>query len=109
MYFHVVPTAPTNLRYENITSTSISLSWSAPSTFNGPNEGYQVTVTRIENSSDIETIPTQDTFINITDLEIYEEYLISVVALSDKGPGDSVDITILTDEDSELRNMHSTC
>ena len=76
-------------------------------TFNGPNEGYQVTVTRTETNSVIKTISTQDTSINITELEIYEFYNVSVVALSDKGPGDSADITILTDEDSELGNVHS--
>ena len=46
-------------------------------------------------------IPTPNTSIIVMDLETYEWYSISVVALTDKGPGDSVSITVLTDKDSK--------
>ena len=96
----LVPTAPLNLRYRNISSSSIELSWDPPNNFRGPNEGYQVMYTRVETGYTQTMSDITSTSVNITDLQIYEEYTITVVALSDKGIGEtSVPLTVITDED----------
>ena len=69
--------------------------------FNGPNEGYNVTYRRLETNETI-TVSVTNTTVNISGLEIYEEYNIEVVALSDKGAGDNVAILVLTDEDCKI-------
>ena len=84
--------------YRNLTSTSVEISWEPPSTFNGPNEGYNVTYNRIE-TNERKTVNVLSTSLNITALEIYEEYSVEVVALSDKGAGEATEILVLTDED----------
>jgi hypothetical protein len=94
-----VPTAPLNVVYRNISSTSVEVSWDEPTTFNGPNEGYEVRYTRVETSITMTIDDIMSTSVNISDLEIYEVYTITVLALSDKGVGESSQITILTDED----------
>ena len=57
---------------------------------------YRRTETNVSNTTEL-----MDTSVNITGLEIYEVYIIEVVALSDKGPGVSVMISVLTDEDGK--------
>ena len=99
-FFFSVPEAPQNLDYRNLTSTSIRVFWDPPETFNGPNEGYMVTYRRTETNVS-NTTERMDTSVNITGLEIYEVYVVEVVALSDKGPGESVTIMVLTDEDGK--------
>ena len=98
-YFSIVPTAPQDVMYRNLTSTSIELTWNPPMTFNGPNEGYRVTYRLISASIAANTIVVDDTSTNITNLEIYTEYSVEVVALSDKGPSEVVSIIVITDED----------
>ncbi len=71
--------------------------------FNGPNEGYNVTYRRLETNEN-STVSVTNTAVNISGLEIYEEYNIEVVALSDKGAGDNVAILVLTDEDCKIIN-----
>ena len=95
---NTVPEVPQNLMYRNLTSTSVEISWEPPSTFNGPNEGYNVTYNRIE-TNERKTVNVLSTSLNITALEIYEEYSVEVVALSDKGAGEATEILVLTDED----------
>jgi receptor-type tyrosine-protein phosphatase Q len=97
-----VPTAPLNVVYRNISSTSVEVSWDEPTTFNGPNEGYEVRYTREETNITMTIHDIMSTSVNISDLEIYEVYTITVLALSDKGVGESSQITILTDEDCKL-------
>ena len=102
MFVISVPEAPQNLTYRNLSSTSIEVSWDPPTSFNGPNEGYEVMYIRIETNVS-NTIPNiSETSVNISGLEKYELYSVQVVALSDKGPGDEIEITILTDEDGKL-------
>ena len=99
----LVPTPPLNLRYRNISSSSIELSWDPPNSFRGPNEGYQVMYTRVETGYTQTMSDITSTSVNITDLQIYEEYTITVVALSDKGIGEtSVPLTVITDEDCKF-------
>ncbi len=98
-----VPAAPQNIMSRNLTSTSVELTWDPPTTFNGPNEGYQVTYRRIE-TNEMESIRVMATSVNITNLEIYEEYSVVIVAYSDKGAGEEISITVLTAEDCK-RNI----
>ena len=81
-----------------MTSTSIELTWDPPTTFNGPNEGYEVTYRRIE-TDETKSFRVTDTSFNITNLEKYEEYSVDIVAYSDKGAGEKITITVLTAED----------
>lgn len=85
-----------------MSSTSIEVSWDAPTTFNGPNEGYEVTYIRNETGDNNTILNISETSVNISGLEIYEYYLVQVVALSDKGPGNEIEIMILTDEDGKF-------
>ncbi len=101
-----VPEAPQNVKSRNVTSTSVELTWDPPTTFNGPNEGYNVTYRRIENN-ETASIRVMDTSVIITNLEIYEEYSVEIVAYSDKGAGEEITITVLTAEDCK-RNIFYT-
>ncbi|XP_019860969.1 PREDICTED: receptor-type tyrosine-protein phosphatase F-like [Amphimedon queenslandica] len=96
-----VPTSPSDVSYINISSTSIEVSWNPPTDFNGPNEGYVITYIRLE--SDTESMSTNrltGTSFVIENLEKYEQYSVTVVAFTDKGPGASSDVlSVLTDED----------
>ena len=96
-----VPTAPTGLSYQNISSTAIFVSWEEPSTFNGVPDDYIISYTRNETGVTVnETSPV--TNVTIIMLEKYEQYTIVVFATSDKGAGDpSEPLMILTDEDGE--------
>lgn len=104
-FMFIVPEAPQNLNYTNLTSTSIQVRWDPPGTFNGPNEGYEVTYRRIETSEDATIENITNTFVNVMNLEIYENYFVEVVALSDKGAGESASILVLTDEDCKNDDM----
>ena len=87
----------------NISSTSIEVSWSPPTDFNGPNEGYAITYIRLENNTESSTNRLTNTSFVIEDLEIYEQYNVTVVAFTDKGPGTPSDVlSVLTDEDCEF-------
>ena len=106
----IVPSSPLNLSYMNITSTSIKVSWLQPSSFNGPNEGYVVMYTRLETNMTNITDRISDTSVNITGLEIYEEYDIVVLAFTDKGSGTpSETLRIRTDEDCKNYNLTIIC
>ena len=106
VFIFIVPSSPLNLNYMNITSTSVEVSWLQPSSFNGPNEGYVVMYTRLETDVTNSTARIYDTSVNITDLEIYEEYYIVVLAFTDKGSGTpSETLRIRTDEDCKYYNL----
>ena len=106
VFIFIVPSSPLNLNYMNITSTSVEVSWLQPSSFNGPNEGYVVMYTRLETDMTNSTARIYDTSVNITDLEIYEEYYIVVLAFTDKGSGTpSETLRIRTDEDCKNYNL----
>ena len=92
-----------DVSYTNISSTSIEVSWSPPTDFNGPNEGYELTYIRLENNMESSTDRLNSTSFFIDDLEIYEQYNVTVVAFTDKGPGTSSEVlSVLTDEDCKL-------
>ena len=92
-----------DVSYTNISSTSIKVSWSPPTDFNGPNEGYVLTYIRLENKMESSTDRLTNTSFVIDDLEIYEQYNVTVVAFTDKGSGTSSEVlSVLTAEDCEL-------
>ena len=97
-----VPRAPTGLAYQNLSSTSILVSWEEPSTFNGIPDDYIISYTRVEDDTTVNaTSPV--TNVNITMLEKYELYVVVVYATSDKGPGEpSEPLMVFTDEDGKL-------
>ena len=97
-----VPTAPTDLVYQNLSSTAISVRWEEPSTFNGIPGLYIISYTRDETGVTLNATSSV-TNATITALEIYEQYTIVVFATSDKGAGDpSEPLMVLTDEDGKL-------
>ena len=101
MFSFPVPTAPTGLAYQNLSSTSIFVSWEEPSTFNGIPGDYIISYTRDETGVTVNDTSSV-TNVNLTMLEKYEQYRIVVFATSDKGAGDpSETLTALTDEDGE--------
>ena len=104
-YLLIVPTAPQNVTYENTSSTTIRVSWTPPTDFNGPNEGYEVSYVRLETNVQNTTGRLTTTSVDIDNLEIYEEYNLTVAAFTDKGAGTSSEIlSILTDEDCKFVN-----
>ena len=97
-----VPTAPTGLVYQNLSSTSILVSWEEPSTFNGVPDDYMIFYTR-EETNVTENVTSPVTNVTISMLEKYEEYRVVIFAASDKGLGNSsIPLMVLTDEDGEL-------
>ena len=104
-YLLIVPTAPQSVTYENTSSTTIRVSWDPPTDFNGPNEGYEVSYVRLETNVQNTTGRLTTTSVDINNLEIYEEYNLTVVAFTDKGAGTSSEILlVLTDEDCKFVN-----
>ncbi|KAG0443928.1 hypothetical protein HPB47_014374, partial [Ixodes persulcatus] len=80
------PREPRNVRVHVINSTSLTVTWDAPSSSSGPEEGYQITWWRAGATSDDTTQSLNGTtfvaadsgvFI-ITDLEPYEHYVVQV-------------------------------
>ena len=102
-----VPSAPTGLAYQNLTSQSILVSWGEPSTFNGIPGDYIISYTRVETSITV-NVTSPVTSVTLSELEKYEEYVVVVYATSDKGAGDSSELLmVLTLEDGELVFMLS--
>ncbi|XP_029825772.3 protein sidekick-2 [Ixodes scapularis] len=86
------PREPRNVRVHVINSTSLSVTWNAPSSSSGPEEGYQITWWRTGAISDDTTQSLNGTtFVTadsgvfiITHLEPYEHYVVQVA----RGNGD---------------------
>lgn len=92
----------------NISSTSVSVTWDPPNNFHGPNEGYQVTYTRLETGTLSTTDRVTDgTSVTITELERYEDYNVTVIAYSNQGSGPpSEGLAIRTAEDCKSVYMN---
>ena len=97
--------APQNLKGQNTSSTSISVSWEAlPADLqNGIITGYNIAYqSQAENGNGVVEAGPNDLQTNLTGLKEFVKYNISVVAFTAKGDGPpSIIIVVRTDEDSK--------
>ena len=97
--------APQNVKGQNTSSTSISVSWEAVQADrqNGIITGYNITYqSQTENHTGVVEAGPNDLQANLTGLMEFVEYNISVVAFTAKGDGPpSTIIVVRTDEDSK--------
>ena len=102
----LVPSAPRNVQYTNLSSTSIELTWDPPAAINGLFQRYIIMYTRQEQQFSMNvTLNTTDsnvTGINVTGLDEYERYTVVVYGETDAGVGPGSDpLGVLTDQGSE--------
>ena len=93
------------MRGHNTSSTSISVSWEEVQTDlqNGIITGYNITYeSQTENDNGVVLAGPNDRQANLTVLEEFVEYNISVVAFTVKGDGPPSVILVRTDQDSKL-------
>ena len=97
--------APQNVKGQNTSSTSISVSWEAvlADRQNGIITGYNITYqSQTENDNGVVEAGPNDLQANLTGLKEFVKYNISVVAFTAKGDGPpSIIIVVRTDEDSK--------
>ena len=91
----------------NITSTTITLTWSQVSAIdqNGVITGYEVeyTQTTFDSVPTTQNVTVNSTMAELTGLEEYVEYTIQVRAFTEEGPGPYSDaMNITTDQDSKF-------
>ena len=89
------------MTYRNLTATSIEVTWSPPANPNGIIERYILTYTESVNNIDqnISDISGDQTAQNVTNLMEYEQYVIQIFAVTDKGTGPlSMPLDVLTDQ-----------
>jgi chitinase len=106
-FISVPSTPPGNIRVTAKTSTSISLSWTAPSkdSTNGVLIGYRVHYDDnrklIKMNANVDT-SSDKTNLTLNDLGKYTNYAIKIAARTVRGPGlFSKLISVVTDEDSK--------
>ena len=91
------------MTYENLTATSIRVSWSAPAEPNGIIDNYTVEYTDLSTNEMVSIDGILSTFVNITGLMEYQQYTIIVYAYTDKGRGNGSDpLMVLTAEHCKL-------
>ena len=98
--------APQNVKGQNTSSTSISVSWEAVQADlqNGIITGYNITYqSQTENDNGVVEAGPNDLQANLTELKEFVKYNISVVAFTAKGDGPPSIIVVRTDEDSKWR------
>ena len=97
--------APQNVKGQNTSSTSISVSWEAVQADlqNGIITGYNITYqSQTENDTGVVEAGPNDFQANLTGLKKFVKYNISVVAFTAKGDGPpSIIVVVTTDEDSK--------
>ena len=97
--------APQNVKGQNTSSTSISVSWKAVQADlqNGIITGYNITYqSQTENDNGVVEAGPNDLQANLTGLKEFVKYNISVLAFTAKGDGPpSIIIVVRTDEDSK--------
>ena len=92
------------MKGQNISSTSISVSWEQvqANLHNGIITGYNITYqSQTENDNGFVEAGPNDLQANLTGLKEFVEYNISVVASTVKGDGPPSIIVVRTDEDSK--------
>ena len=98
--------APQNVKGQNTSSTSISVSWEAVQADlqNGIITGYNITYqSQTENDNGVVEAGPNDLQANLTGLKEFVKYNISVVAFTEKGDGPPSIIVVRTDEDGKWR------
>ena len=102
-FTYSAPSEPNSVVAVNSSSTSITVSWTAPSMPNGMIRGYTVTYYRSEvGMSDMaqEDVTSDITSIELSGLEIFTNYTIFVEAFTTVGVGAPSDVvTVVTSED----------
>ena len=100
----LVPSAPLNVTYENLTATSIHVYWFTPAEPNGIIDNYTVEYTNIPTNETLCRDGIVPTFVNITGLMEYQPYTVVVYAYTDNGRGEGSDpLMVLTAEHCKLR------
>ena len=97
--------APRNVKGQNTSSTSISVSWDLVQAElqNGIITGYNITYqSQTENDNGFVKAGPKDLQANLTGLKEFVKYNISVVAFTVKGDGPPSFIVVRTDEDRKL-------
>ncbi|CAK8678013.1 unnamed protein product [Clavelina lepadiformis] len=95
-------TSPRNLKYRNITSTSIRVMWVPPDVPNGRVTYYTIKYTLREGTNQTEQVDRTRgdvTEIVVRDLEMYSPYTFSVSAETKAGEGPEAVLNVLTNED----------
>ena len=96
--------APQNVRGQNTSSTSVSVSWEEVQAElrNGIITGYSITYqSQTENDNGVVEAGPNDRQANLTGLKEFVKYNISVVAFTVKGDGPPSVLVVSTDEDSK--------
>ncbi|XP_070493823.1 putative receptor-type tyrosine-protein phosphatase mosPTP-1 [Chironomus tepperi] len=95
---------PTTTVAHNTSSTSVRISWKPPTldTIHGEFLGYRITYrARDKQPEDIKEIYIRDSSVEsheITNLETFTQYLVSVQVFNPEGPGPASTVLIMTDE-----------
>ena len=84
-------TAPTNISATS-TSSSVSLSWGAPTTLNGSLQGYNI----YQGSTKLNSTPTMTTSYTVNGLNASTSYGFSVKAVTTNGEGPAASVNIQT-------------
>lgn len=94
-----------NLVYQNISSSSVNVSWLPPSQPNGL-VFFHVSLSLMQlGTSKILSFLTYNTSIIFDDLEKYTDYLLKITPATDKGPSEqhTLSLHIRTDEDGKIK------
>ena len=115
-FLPIVPSAPRNVQYINLSSSAIELMWEPPVDVNGLFQRYIIMYTRQEQQISVNvTLNTADvtvTRINVTGLEEYEQYTVVVYGETDAGVGPGSDpLDVLTDQggESNIQSIITMC
>ena len=80
------------------------VTWQSPMIFNGIVKSYRVEYTRITDRT-VADVTTTNTSVVVVMLEMFTAYQVQVFAATVVEGDGSVIVTVMTDEDSELRNI----
>ena len=107
--FYLAPSAPLELTGTSISFSTISLTWTAPSTPNGLIRDYQITYFRTVNSSDVTVVNTSSSALefNLTGLRAFTNYSISISAITIRIGESSNLVVVRTNESSKFTFFHS--
>eukprot|EP00731_Ephydatia_muelleri_P037955 Em0610g2a len=95
-----VPSPPLNLKVQNVTSTSVTVTWEPPQNPNGGSLGYEVSYTPKEGSTSVTKLKNYTTC-KLIDLKPFTAYYICVRAKTAVGFGEgSVSLTVSTKENA---------
>ena len=96
--------AVSNFTRLNVTSNSITLSWSPPAQSNGPVTGYNINCF-INDEPNTAELPGSVTSHTITGLRVFTLYTCVIIAQNVEGGGPPTSLSVLTDQDCEYTNI----